>query len=92
MAEKILKDEELNEVAGGAANSGYKVIGTAKVITNNLNVRYGPSTDYGCKCQTNYPAQYDVYEVVQNQGYIWYKIAYEQWIANDGTWVEFTAK
>ena len=89
MAEKILKDEELSEVAGGGA--GYKVIGTARVITNNLNIRSGPSkyTDY--LGQTNYPAMYDVYEITQNEGYIWYRIDTSKWIANDGTWVQFIA-
>jgi hypothetical protein len=42
--------------------------------------------------QTNAPAQYDVYEIVQNEGYIWYRIDTHKWIANDGTWVKFTAK
>ena len=92
MAEKILKDEELNEVAGGAANSGYKVIGTAKVITTNLNIRSGPSKYSDYLGQTNAPAQYDVYEITQNEGYIWYKIDVSKWIANDGTWVQFIAR
>ncbi len=92
MAEKLLKDEELNEVAGGAGNSGYKVIGTAKVITTNLNIRTAASKNSGWVGSTNYPAQYDVFEIVQNEGYVWYRIASSQWIANDGTWVEFIAK
>jgi hypothetical protein len=42
--------------------------------------------------QTNEPASYDVYEIVQNEGYIWYRIDADKWIANDGTWVVFTSK
>lgn len=89
MAEKLVKDEELSEVAGGA---GYKVIGTAKVITTNLNIRSGPSKYSDYLGQTNAPAQYDVYEITQNEGYIWYKIDVSKWIANDGTWVQFIAR
>ena len=89
MAEQLLKDEELKEVAGGAS---YRVIGIAKVITTNLNIRSGASTSSSRLGQTNAPAQYEVYEIEQNEGYIWYRIDYNKWIANDGTWVEFTAK
>ncbi|MCR5095975.1 MAG: hypothetical protein K6A70_04480 [Erysipelotrichaceae bacterium] len=89
MAEELLKDEQLNEVAGGA---GLRVIGIAKVVTNNLNIRSQASKNSTWVGQTNYPAQYDVYEIEQNEGYIWYRIDYNKWIANDGTWVEFTAK
>ena len=89
MAENLLKDEELNDVAGGA---GYKVIGTAKVITTNLNIRRSYSKYSDFLGQTNAPAQYEVFEIVQNEGYIWYRIGANQWIANDGTWVVFVAK
>ena len=88
---KALNDDLLNEVSGGAA-AKLVVIGTAKVITTNLNIRYEASKDSAYMGQTNAPAQYDVYEIVQNEGYIWYRIDTHKWIANDGTWVKFTAK
>ena len=89
MSEKILKDDELKAVAGG---TDLRVIGTAKVLTTNLNIRTAADKNSECLGQTNYPAKFDVYEIVQNQGFVWYRIATRMWIANDGTWVAFTAK
>ena len=86
---KALNDENLVNVAGGA---GMIVIGTATVITNNLNIREKADKDSRWLGQTNAPAKYYVYEIVQNQGYIWYRISDSMWIANDGTWVSFSTK
>ena len=86
---KTLNDENLVNVAGGA---GMVVIGTATVITTNLNIREEADKNSRCLGQTNAPAKYYVYEVVQNQGYVWYRIALNMWIANDGTWVSFSTK
>ncbi|MCR4632617.1 MAG: hypothetical protein K5648_00650 [Erysipelotrichaceae bacterium] len=91
MSEKnLLNDDALDAVAGGRAN--LYVIGRAKVITTNLNIRNSYSKQSKYMGQTNAPATYDVYEIVQNEGYIWYRIDTDKWIANDGTWVEFTLK
>ena len=89
MSEKYLNDEELKAVAGGVE---LRVIGTAQVLTTNLNIRAAADKDSACLGQTNYPAKFDVYEIVQHQGYIWYRIATRMWIANDGTWVAFSTK
>jgi len=90
LAEQILlNDDELDSVAGGAK---LFVIGRAKVVTTNLNIRRSYSKESKLMGQTNAPASYDVYEIVQNEGYIWYRIDTDKWIANDGTWVQFTAK
>ena len=86
---KALNDDALSTVAGGA---GMVVIGTATVITNNLNIREEADKNSRLLGQTNAPAKYYVYEVVQNQGYIWYRISDSMWIANDGTWVSFSTK
>ncbi len=87
---KILSDDDLSSVAGGA--SSLRVIGRAKVVTTNLNIRSSYSKNSRLMGQTNEPASYDVYEIVQNEGYIWYRIDADKWIANDGTWVVFTSK
>lgn len=84
-----INDEALNNVAGGA---GMVVIGTATVITNNLNIREHPRKDSRWLGQTNAPAKYYVYEIVQDIEYIWYRISDSMWIANDGTWVSFSSK
>lgn len=86
----VLNEEELNEVAGGAAE--LKVIGVASVLVSGLNIRSNPNTKATLMGQANAPAKYDVYEITQNEGYIWYRIAKNMWIANDGNWVSFTAK
>ncbi|MBQ2583958.1 MAG: hypothetical protein II568_02160, partial [Erysipelotrichaceae bacterium] len=87
---KILSDDDLSSVAGGA--SSLRVIGRARVVTTNLNIRSSYSKNSRLMGQTNEPASYDVYEIVQNEGYIWYRIDADKWIANDGTWVVFTSK
>ncbi|MBO7676853.1 MAG: hypothetical protein J6S49_05010 [Erysipelotrichaceae bacterium] len=86
--ERILNDDALKEVAGGT----MVVIGTATVITNNLNIRNRASTKGDPMGQTNAPASYYVFEIVQNEGYVWYRISENMWIANDGTWVKFSSK
>ena len=89
MSQEILNDEALDQVSGGAS---LKVIGKAQVVTTNLNIRRDATTKSERLGMTNAPAQYDVYEIVQNEGYIWYRIDINKWIANDGTWVVFSAK
>ena len=90
MEEKALNDDILTNVAGGAL--GMTVIGTATVITNNLNIREEPDKNSRWLGQTNAPTRYYVYEIVQNQGFVWYRISEKMWIANDGTWVSFSSK
>ena len=89
MENKALNDDILEDVAGGVS---MVVIGTATVIVNGLNIREKPDKNSRWISQTNAPAKYYVYEIVQNQGYIWYRISDSMWIANDGTWVSFSSK
>ena len=86
---KIINDDDLGAVSGGA---GMMVIGVASVLTTNLNIRAKADKTSTWMGETSKPAKFDVYEIVQNQGYIWYRIATNMWIANDGTWVAFSAK
>ena len=60
------------------------------VLTDQLRIRNFPSTKYGevvgqVKQNGNYEL---VGDVVQNEGYTWYYIGYDQWIADDGTWLD----
>lgn len=91
MTEKktIITDENLKEITGGA---GMMVIGEATILTTNLNIRAKADKDSAWMGETSRPAKFNVYEIVQNQGYIWYRIADNMWIANDGTWVAFSTK
>lgn len=91
MANEELKmdEKDLEKVAGGA---DMRVIGTATVITTGLNIRASADKYSALLGQTNAPAKYDVYEIVQNQNLIWYRIQRSMWIANDGTWVRFESR
>ena len=89
MSEKLLNDDVLNDVSGGASTAKMVKLGTATVLTTDLRIRKEPNTNSTVMGMTNAPAKYDVYEIVQNEGYIWYRIAGDKWIANDGTWVRF---
>ena len=91
MAERRLSDDVLSEVSGGAAGQ-MTVIGYARVITTNLNIRSAASKNSSFLGQTNAPDQHNVYQIVQNEGYVWYMIDVNKWIANDGTWVKFISK
>lgn len=58
-----------------------------KVIVPELNVRTQPvpsSDSLGFAPQ----GYYNYYEKVENEGYLWYRIADNQWVANNGEWVE----
>ncbi len=68
------------------------VIGTAIVHVSNLRVRKGAGTGYSVVGVTQDGGTYNVYEVVQDDFYTWYKIGSEQWIASNGSWVTYTKK
>ena len=68
------------------------VIGTASVKVDKLNIRSKPSTS-GDRVGTAVNGKsYDVYETATGEGYTWYRIADNQWIADKGgSWVTYTA-
>ena len=66
-----------------------------KVLVDDLNVRACGSTNgdkIGVAKEGKY---YDYYEVIENQGYKWYRITNDwrsQWVADDGTWLKVYPK
>ena len=66
------------------------VIGTASVKVDKLNIRTKPSTS-GDRAGTAVNGKsYDVYEVSSGEGYTWYRIADNQWIADKGgQWITY---
>ena len=66
------------------------VVGTAKVKVSNLNIRENAHTDSASKGHAEMGKTYDVYAVARDESYTWYRIGEGQWIASDGSWVEFT--
>ena len=63
-------------------------IGTATVKITNLRIRKSASTK---SASLGYAAKkpYPVYEIKKNQGYTWYRIATDKWIASNGVWVTY---
>lgn len=66
-------------------------IGTAKVKTNNLRIRRLPSTRSKIMGYVENGKTYKVYEIKKNQGYTWYRIGTEKWIADNGKWLTYKA-
>jgi len=62
-----------------------------RIVANNIKIRSTPSApkDNSNKVgNVKKDETYTVYETTSNEGYTWYRIGNDQWIADDGTWVE----
>lgn len=59
-----------------------------KVLASELRVRSSYSTDSSIVAVTTQNGFYNWYETQKDNSYTWYRIGDNQWIANDGTWVE----
>lgn len=73
-------------------NAENGVIGQVKINIASLNIRNkagmdGEKTGYAQESQT-----YDVYEKSDADGYTWYRIGENQWIAGNQEWVTYTEK
>ena len=66
-------------------------IGVITIISETpINIRTGAGTSYDKVSQTSPGSAYDVYETAQAEGYTWYRISDNAWVADqDGQWVEF---
>lgn len=65
-------------------------IGTVVYTESNVNIRKQPSKSSERVSVMTSPATYDVYDVVEADGFTWYKIGQDQWISNNGQWAEYT--
>ena len=66
---------------------------TMYVYTENggkLNVRREPSTESDKIGKVWIYAEYPYFEKAEAEDYNWYRIADGMWIADDGTWLEFS--
>ena len=69
------------------------IIGSAHVMVTDLTIRKGPGVSYEQNGITEYDATYDVYEIAEADGYTWYKVAEDQWVADYlGQYVTYTSK
>lgn len=66
-------------------------IGEITYNVKNVNVRTSPEKA-GRKIGINVPgATYRVYEIKEADGYTWYRISSDSWIANDGKWGDYVS-
>lgn len=68
-----------------------EVIGTVTVKVDNLNIRITPSTAAEKKGKAEKSKTYDVYEIYESEGYTWYRIGEESWVADNGSWLSYAA-
>lgn len=68
------------------------VIGKVTVNVSGLRIRTGPGTSFETTGKNALSgAEYDVYETTEAGGFTWYRIGDSRWIADDGTWLSFSA-
>lgn len=63
-----------------------------KVVTTSLRVRANHSTKSDIIGYAKYNGIYNYYETHKDLKYTWYRIADNQWIANNGKWLEIYPK
>ncbi len=87
-AEAIEEDEKYME--------SYQAIGAITPVTKNIRIRNKPSTS-GEKLGVLKPLYDDddtyfmtllFYETAENDGYTWYRIGKDRWVADNGSWFE----
>lgn len=65
-------------------------IGSAVIMEDLINVRTMPDTDAPILGVVEKETSHDVFEIRENDGYVWYRIGSEEWIADGGGWLSFT--
>lgn len=83
--------EATAESAEATANPDGSRIGSVTIIEDIINIRVEANTSAAALGIAEQGQSYDVYEIVENEGYTWYRIGTQQWIANGDDWVEYTA-
>jgi len=78
----------------GSADSSapaQTTLGKIEVINGPINIRKGAGTSYSTDGQAAVGKVYEVYEKKTADGFTWYRIGTDRWIADNGSWVKFTA-
>ena len=81
-----MNDEEVIEQNSSASD----VIGQCYINVDAIKVRTAPNLSAEQVDVATVGQLKDVYEVVENDGYTWYRIGEDNWIASDGSWVSYT--
>ena len=102
---KRLTDEEWREIIGSRNSpslpewmesyshklflSNQKALGAGNVLVSNLNVRTLPGLN-GDVADTLTEGDYiTVYEITKADGYTWYRIGTDRWVADQGGWIDY---
>lgn len=80
---------EPSSASATAAPDGT-AIGSVMIIEDLINVRTEPDTDAPILGVVEKETGHDVYEIRENDGYVWYRIGPEEWIADGGEWLSYT--
>lgn len=81
-----MNDEEVIEQNSSASD----VIGQCYINVDAIKVRTAPNLSAEQVDVATVGQLKDVYEVAENDGYTWYRIGEDNWIASDGSWVSYT--
>ena len=69
--------------------SNQKALGAGNVLVSNLNVRTLPGLN-GDVADTLTEGDYiTVYEITKADGYTWYRIGTDRWVADQGGWIDY---
>ncbi len=68
------------------------VIGTLKVKISSLNIRKGAGTNNETNGTATSGETYEVFETKEADGYTWYRIGENKWVAGNEEWVTYTKK
>lgn len=68
------------------------VIGTLAVSAESINIRKLASTSSDKNGTVSKGETYNVYETSEAEGYTWYRIGNDKWIASGDNWVTYTKK
>lgn len=63
-----------------------------KVIASQLRVRENAGTNYNIVGTVEKDKYYNFYEIIESNNYKWYKISDNQWVANNGKYLEVYPK
>ncbi len=77
---------------GEQSSEDRTVLGKVTIIVSALRIRSGPGTNYSQKGYTHEKDEYSVLGIKENNGYTWYQISENSWIADDGTYLRYTEK
>ena len=77
--------------SGGSGSSGQTSSSFKAVTKEELNVRKGPGLSYDVVRVLPLGSTVEVFETKTADGYTWNRIGDDEWIADDGTWLEKTS-